>query len=166
MLTELQDQTKLDLIRTLRIIHNKYFHLNINAGGCGYFARLIARALISKGYDAKIVLTYSEREMRGAEISNRAVKENELMRMMRTPWRHVIVKVGEHLIDSTGIHENHTSYCLRNPNMGKVITENFDLSVLDYMLSSERRHNWNKTFNTNYVPAIGKIISQNFVNLN
>jgi len=148
-------------LNTLEVINGKYNSLNgvhINAGGCGIFAKLMAKAFISKGHKVSFVLTFGIWDDKGAKISNDAMNNNDLHTFIRTGWRHILLKVGDKYIDSTGVYKSKKDYI---ESRGIVcFSDTFPIEVLEYMLNRKNRHRWNSMFDRAYVSPISKLITK------
>lgn len=139
----MQDTIFLDTAKALQIIKEKYEDKTlINAGGCGIFARLIARAFKQRGYDVSFVMTFGQVyvDCGHVDITNEAINNNDAENAMRTGWRHILVKVGDTFIDSTGVYTSLDKYLQTTSDVS--ISEPFSLPVLDTMLSRKNRHRW------------------------
>jgi len=147
--------------KTIQIINKKYGHLRINAGGCGIFARLMARALKSKGCDISFVLTFGNWNKHEADISNSGIHSNDFDLFMGTSWRHILLKANDFFIDSSGVYKSDTEYFTAETSCNDVrFSDEFQLSTLDHMLSKQNRWRWNNSFNRAYASPISKLITK------
>tara|TARA_R110000737_G_scaffold350726_1_gene390591 strand:+ start:2471 stop:2962 length:492 start_codon:yes stop_codon:yes gene_type:complete len=160
-MTTIDNSTLLTIEKTLEIINSKYLHANINCGGCGVFAKLMAKALKQKGFDVSFVLTFNRFSISDVERCNEAVNNNKFQNIMPTGWRHILLKVGNHYIDSDGVYDTADKY-LNNSNCSK-FSDVYPLSVLEHMTSKKNRNNWNSHFNRVYVSPISKLITKHLV---
>lgn len=89
---------------------NAWCKTEINEGGCGYFAQILSEKLTEKGIDHKVVALWYPSHKTGKMSSQDKESEVNLKEFVSNGTRrtnlgadHILVKVGDIYIDSTGI---------------------------------------------------------------
>jgi hypothetical protein len=83
----------------------KLRHPLINAGGCGVFALSLGNRLNELGYKVEYRVMLSEYHKNDLERANIAISNNSIRDITQTNWRHIMIKVGKHYIDVSGIYD-------------------------------------------------------------
>lgn len=144
-----KDEFLFELGEEIKKINDKY--PDINYGGCGLFAVLLYNKLKNLGYNPVICsFVYNEQAFRKSiEIYNKeGILSYELKR--REGFCHVILKVGDFYMDSTGVYEIVTEmdeFC-----MGYRVVEGVSYKMI--LECSNKRSLWNNTFNRNHISEI------------
>ncbi len=128
---------------------------NITRGGCGLYAKELKKHLVKCGYDAKLVLMHW-----GADTINSAARANATNKMLNvfySGWSHIMVEVGDYIVDSEGVEDRSESITRHNMDMFTGV--NLDDKILDDML---KHCSWNYAFNTRKMPTIRKIMREKF----
>lgn len=125
---------------------------NINSGGCGIFTFSLKEALNSLGIRSSIhIITSSD-----IEAFNQNIQEDEMLAMDLMGWTHIILKVGDYLIDSDGVYEG-------LDDCEKFIGWNYKLSCeisIDYLEDMIDNLRWNKMFDRKYRTLINDMINE------
>ena len=103
MKSRLDLKTKLKLTETLCDIKLRY--PLVNNGGCGVFALSLGNRLNELGYKVEYRIMISEYHKNDLERANIAISNNSIRDICQTNWRHIMIKVGKHYIDVSGIYD-------------------------------------------------------------
>lgn len=140
------------LVETLNKINNEY--PSINDGGCGEFALALYSILNKIGYKVDLYMLFRFEEKRTIK---QYVKENNVSDLNRTDWRHVIIKVGNEFIDSTGVCKGISKHKVLSDCEPIKIT----LEFLKKMNSIE--YYWNYMYDRKLTPKINKKLKNSLV---
>lgn len=136
----------------LRTIDYKFE--DINAGGCAFFARRLAKVLkqkrIIKNFEYVIMTPPEYKHL--IEVS---AETNSVTSVF--PASHVMLKVQDYVIDSTGVYQfkkyeyKYDGYCT------KVIVPK---KLINKITSSRYHHLWNWMFDRKDLPHIEKLLNE------
>jgi len=117
-------------------INSRVFY--INSGGCGIFALCLRKALNELGIDSTIhIVTNAD-----IDAFNENIMENEMLCMDLMGWAHIVLKVGDYLIDSGGVYNG-------LDGADKFMGWNYELSCgisVEYLEEMIDTLRWNKLF--------------------
>lgn len=141
-------------------LEGNYF--NLNSGGCGIIAYLLAKELCKAGFKAEIVwLSYSK--MNTINFDN-ALNNNKKLTLLElnkfgVVCCHCFVKVNGKLVDSTGVYKT-----LKETRWSPyVIIKKLNWKTLEPIVLSPE--GWNTMFQRNQIPQIKKSIKKIVKNL-
>ncbi len=130
---------------------------NINAGGCGHFALMLGKKLKLEGHKVKVVCLQKFCENDDIEeikkIYELAPNDLKELNSKGAYLTHIMLKVNNYYIDSTGIYNNSNIYS----NFEEAAQ--VDLNKLENWCNSE---GWVKTFDIAQLPKMKYLIDKYF----
>jgi hypothetical protein len=138
---------KLDLKMRLKLTELlcdiKLRHPLINSGGCGVFALSLGDRLNELGYNVEYRVMISKRNSYELELANVAISNNSINGIYQTNWEHIMIKVGKHYIDVSGIYDEVTKF---------MVTDKISEEFLREWLSIKQM--WNRLFDRKQMKGI------------
>lgn len=135
---------------------NAWCATEINEGGCGYFAQILSKKLLDKGIDHKIIAVWYPNRKTGKMSSRDKESESNLREFVGNGKKsgnigadHILVKVGDIYIDSTGIMNVAVMAAIDKMEL----TDEEVSRILDVV-------SWNPIFDKGCVPHMTKLMDE------
>lgn len=141
--------------------------ININNGGCGWFAYYLSQELLSRNIFYKLVVfKYNNNVFSGKDYLN----SSKLIKTLRKhpsdiPYndslsaRHYMIKIDDYYIDGDFFEKRIPNYYKSVPKSASFV---YPKSIREACLKGA----WNPDFDTDYLTDIENIIKENFSKLN
>lgn len=130
---------------------------NINAGGCGHFALMLGKKLEAEGHNVSVVCLQKFCQTDDIEEIKRvyelAPDDLEELNSKGAYLTHIMLKVDDYFIDSTGIYNDTLKY----PDFQQAAQVN--LNKLESWCNSE---GWNTMFDLEQLPKMQHLINKYF----
>ncbi len=136
----------------------------INAGGCGVFAQFLSEELTKLGIDHQIVWIgrhwYTKDKRKIKSLFRRVIKTNEGNLSLKyfheeeLSLAHLMVEVGNHLVDATGVYADLEDTCWEHLNIIGTLT----LKQVTEMVSTPS--GWNDEFDREHIKGVGSMVKK------
>ena len=127
--------------------------LQVNWGGCGFYANELGNLLKAKNIKFKYVVLFGYIEAK--HNTNKLVKSNLVEDFSRLDWYHVMIKINNKFIDAEGIHDAPVF------NGRKMKTRTLTDRFFSTFVGMDRLWNWH--FDRGNIPVMKKILKENLV---
>lgn len=127
--------------------------LQVNWGGCGFYARELGSLLKAKNIKFKYVVLFNN--ITPKSNTNKLVKSNNVEEFNNLSWYHVMIKLDGKFIDAEGIHN--TSLFNGKKMKTRTITDSF----FNTFVSIDKFWNWN--FDRDNIKKIKSVLKKNLV---
>lgn len=139
-------------------INNNF--LDINSGGCGIFALMLAKELNAIGIEAELAwIGYGDESEEVTENITELVENTDCLYNLvfkhKLYCKHMVVYINGFYIDSTGVYQD-----LDDTDWGGVLLGVFKMNQVAHICND--RKGWNTWFNSRNIPRIERRLREMF----